>query len=209
MDPDVNPMIVAKDQFFSLAMMSARQHELSKSTQTNARYSFFQARYAIYHGLKLLGIEPGDHVLVPSYICRAAVDPILASSVDVGFYAVSDQCSADLVDLERSISTRTKALIIVHYFGFPQPLREIRRLCDIHGIALIEDCAHVLCGETDGEPMGTIGDAAVFSWRKFFPVYDGSELVMNRPRQFRRIPRTKESALFTLKAAANTLDARL
>jgi perosamine synthetase len=207
MHPDVAPMIVAKDQFFSLALMSARQ--LSKSTQTDARYSFFQARYAIYHSLKLLGIEPGDQVLVPSYICRAAIDPILASSVDVAFYAVDDQCSANLADLKRSISPRTKALMIVHYFGFPQPLREIRHLCDIHGIALIEDCAHVLCGEADGEPMGSIGDAAVFSWRKFFPVYDGGELVMNRPRQFRRIPRTKESALFTLKAAANTLDARL
>jgi hypothetical protein len=57
--------------------------------------------------------------------------------------------------------------------------------------------------------MGSIGDAAVFSWRKFLPTYDGGELVMNRPAQTSRIPWKKESALFTLKVAANTLDAML
>jgi dTDP-4-amino-4,6-dideoxygalactose transaminase len=99
--------------------------------------------------------------------------------------------------------------MIVHYFGFPQPLREIRRLCEIHGMALIEDCAHVLCGKSEGEAMGSIGDAAVFSWRKFLPIYDGGDLVMNKPGTVPRIRWRKETSLFTLKVAANTLDASL
>src|SRR5215467_9471433 len=98
MQPELNSMIIAKDQFFSLAMMSPRQLELPDSTGASARYRFFQARYAIYHCLKVLQIDPGDRVLVPSYICRAAIDPILASGVGVDFYAVDGQCSGNLAE---------------------------------------------------------------------------------------------------------------
>jgi len=156
-----------------------------------------------------MGIERGSRVLVPSYICCAAVDPLLAYGVDVDFYAVNRDCSIDLPDLERRITPTTRAVIVVHYFGFPQPLRKIKLLCDSHRITLIEDCAHVLTGENEGEPVGTAGDAAVFSWRKFLPIYDGAELVINRPGHSGRIEWAKESSIFTMKVAANMLDASL
>jgi perosamine synthetase len=209
MNIDVNPTIVARDQFLSWTMMSARQSDWIKSTKGVSRYSFFQARNAIYHSLDLLGIERGSHILVPSYICRAAIDPLIASGLDVGFYQVTRDCAVDRRDLEAKITGSTRAVLIVHYFGFPQPVRRLKRLCDTHGLALIEDCAHVLSGEVEGEAMGTVGDAAVFSWRKFLPVYDGAELVINRSGR-RKEPRwTKESPLFTLKVAANMMEASL
>jgi dTDP-4-amino-4,6-dideoxygalactose transaminase len=202
-------MIVAKDQFLSWTMMSARPTDRARQENAAARYSFFQARNAIYHSLSLLGIEQGSHILAPSYICRAAIDPLVAYGIDVGFYAVKTDCSIDLADLERRITPRTQAILIVHYFGFPQLVHQLRKLCDKHRLALIEDCAHILSGEVEGKPMGAVGDAAVFSWRKFLPLYDGAELVMNRPGQPAEIKRTKENALFTLKVAANMLDASL
>src|SRR5262245_13756795 len=132
-------MILAKDQFFSWAMLSRRRATWPDTAEGRVTYSFFQARYAIYHCMKLLGIGPGDHVLAPSYICRAAIDPVFATGAEVAFYAVDRECSSNLKELERSITSQTKAVMIVHYFGFPQPLREIRRLCEIHDMALIED----------------------------------------------------------------------
>jgi dTDP-4-amino-4,6-dideoxygalactose transaminase len=209
MDQEVSSMIVARDQFLSWKMISARQSDWTDSTSAAARYSFFQARNAIYHSLNLLDIEPGSHVLAPSYICRAAIDPLIAYGVDVGFYAVTRDCSIDLRDLEARITPRTEAVLIVHYFGFPQPLHHLRRLCNTHGLALIEDCAHVLSGEVEGKPLGTVGDAAVFSWRKFLPIYDGAELVMNRRARQAGVHLAKEDGLFTLKVAANMLDASL
>jgi hypothetical protein len=63
-------------------------------------------------------------------------------------------------------------------------------------MVLIEDCAHVLCGESEGEPIGTIGDAAVFSWRKFLPLYDGADLVLNRPDRLQKgRPAERETAI--------------
>src|SRR6267378_1678894 len=127
MDQEVSSMLVARDQFLSWNMLSARQSDWTESTSAAARYSFFQARNAIYHSLGLLGIEPGARVLAPSYICRAAIDPLIAYGVNVDFYAVKRDCSIDVRDLVARITPRTEAVIIVHYFGFPQPINQLRR----------------------------------------------------------------------------------
>jgi len=70
---------------------------------------------------------------------------------------------------------------VAHYFGFPQPLSELRALCDATHIALIEDCAHAFFGAVDGRPVGTWGDVAIASATKFFPVVDGGCLVGRDP----------------------------
>src|SRR5207253_6511826 len=135
MDRDVNSMIVARDQFLSWRMISARQTDRAIARSTAARYAFFQARNAIYHSLSLLGIEPGSRVLAPSYICRASIDPLIAYGTDVDFYKVRADCSIDLKDLEARITPSTQAILIVHYFGFPQAMSRLRKLCDAHGLA--------------------------------------------------------------------------
>jgi dTDP-4-amino-4,6-dideoxygalactose transaminase len=188
-------------------MFSARPLTTGRSNVSPSRYSFFWARNAIYHSLKLLNIQKAARVLVPAYICRAAVDPFIAYGLDVDFYSVKRDCRADLLDLEARITRETKAVLFVHYFGFPQQIRHVREVCDRYQLALIEDCAHVLCGEVDGRSIGTFGDAAVFSWRKFLPVFDGAELVMNRQiDQMVNIELAEESALFTLKVALNLVE---
>src|SRR5437879_7768032 len=98
-------------------------------------------------------MQPGDRVLAPSYICRAAIDPLIAYGLNVDFYPIRRDCSIDLADLRNRISPTTQAVMIVHYFGFPQPLGELRKLCDRYGLLLIEDCAHVLSGEVEGTPL--------------------------------------------------------
>jgi len=115
-------------------------------------------------------------VLVPAYICASAVEPIEAFGAKVVFYEVGRDCLPDVSDLEAKIDDRTRAVLAVHYFGFPCGIRQIRKICDRHGLSLIEDCAHVLRGEDGGQPLGTFGEASVFSWRKFLPLYDGGEL---------------------------------
>jgi perosamine synthetase len=203
-------MIVAKDQFWSWAMISFRQWEPSALPSVQApRYSFFLARNAIYHGLRLLEIPQGAEILVPAYLCRAAIDPLLAYGAEVGFYSVKRDCEPDLADIERRITPRTKAILSAHYFGFPQPIKQIRELCDDYNLALLEDCAHVLCGEVEGAALGAFGDIAVFSWRKFLPTYDGAELVVNSARQVVGIDWARESSLFTLKVGVNMMEGGL
>jgi dTDP-4-amino-4,6-dideoxygalactose transaminase len=167
---------------------------------------FFLARNALYHCLRALEFRPGDQVLVPSFICSAAVDPLFNFGADVVFCQNRPDCAMDLNDLEAKVTARTRAVLAVHYFGFPESINAIRRICDDKGLALIEDCAHVLLGQHAGRHLGSFGDASVYSLRKFFPVYDGACLILNRTLKELAIQRSNEPFLFTLKVAKTLFD---
>jgi len=182
---------------------------LADIPRTSRRYLFFWARNAIYHSLGALGVVPGDGVLVPAYICNSAVEPIEAFGAKAVFYEVGRDCLPDVSDLEAKIDDRTRAVLAVHYFGFPSGIRQIRKICDRRRLSLIEDCAHVLRGEDGGQPLGTFGEASVFSWRKFLPLYDGGELVLNRWEHELTVDWQSEHFLFTIRVAKNLLERAL
>lgn len=197
-----------REQVFDWNALALGNHHRDQAFPFGAckRYLFLWARNAIFHGLTALEISPGDRVLVPAYLCAAAVEPILAHGAQVDFYNVRRDCRVDLPDLESRVGPKTRALLVVHYFGFPQDIQQIKQLCSRFGLALVEDCAHVLNGEFEGRPLGSFGDIGIFSWHKFLSVYDGGELVINRAGRDLRVNWTPESSLFTLKVAKNLLD---
>lgn len=169
---------------------------------------FFWARNAIYHALGALKISRNAHVLLPAYICKTAVEPFVAYGTEVEFYGIDRNCQPDLAEIESKIGPRTEAVLAVHYFGFPQEIRAFREICDRHNLALIEDCAHVLRRKTPEIALGAYGDASVFSWRKFVPVYDGGDLSLGKSHSFPQINWQKESQAFTLKVT-NSLANRM
>jgi dTDP-4-amino-4,6-dideoxygalactose transaminase len=169
-------------------------------------HNFLWARNAIYHSLRVAKLSPGDEVLVPAYICKVVPEAILAFGAKVIFYRVDRKCCPDFTDLEGRIGARTRGLIAVHYFGFAQPIKRLREFCLRHNLYLIEDCAHVLQSEAEGQPLGSFGDVSVFSLRKFFPIYDGGELILNRADAELNIDWSRESSLFTLKVGKDILD---
>jgi perosamine synthetase len=168
--------------------------------------ALFSGRSAIYHGARLLGIRPGDRILVPAYHCSALVEPFLRHGAAVDFYRIGRACEPDIADIRRRLTGKTRGLVTIHYFGFPQPIVELRALCDEHGLALVEDCAHVLTGAAAGRPLGGFGDVSVFSWRKFLPVHDGGHLVVNRPRAGERMPALGMPGVLRLRVWKDTVD---
>jgi dTDP-4-amino-4,6-dideoxygalactose transaminase len=140
-----------------------------------------RARTAIQHLPELLRIVPGDEVLMPSYNCGTEVDPLLHNGLSVVLYRVDRSSQIDVADLQSRVTGRTKAVYVTHYFGFPQPLTELKEFCRERGLHLIEDCALSLFSSDDTTKLGTVGDAAVFSFPKSLPVPDGGALVVNNP----------------------------
>ncbi len=177
------------------------------------------ARNAIFHCLGLPGIEPGQTVLVPAYYCAAFVEPILAYGAHVVFYKVGLDCMPDLADVAMKVDERTRAIVAVHYFGFPVPIEALLTLCEARQLFLIEDCAHVLIDRAAGSTLGSHGHISVFSFRKFLPLQDGACLVINadlgaatvrlRPEGWRQSARTMKNLVEKLCADSDGATARV
>jgi len=137
-------------------------------------------RAAIALALRAIGCRAGDHVLVPTYHCPTMVAPIAALSAVPVFFPIDDEGRARLDWLPDEAWQGVKAAIVPHYFGVPREMASVRDLCDAHGVALIEDCAHAFFGRAQGRPIGSWGDFAIGSLTKFFPVTEGGCLVSAR-----------------------------
>ncbi|SRR5579884_960342 len=204
----MRPFLVPKDPLLRLSHLLPARHRNTLSALFHQRQTeyVFWGRNAIYFAIRTLEIEPGDTVLAPAYLCAAAVEPILQCGVTVKFYNLLPDCTPDFEDLEAKVDGTSKAVVLVHYFGFPQPLKRWTSFCHAHRLLLIEDCAHVLPGQGVLPTLGRTGDVSIFSLRKFLPLYDGGQLIVNNPRFKAVIPRKPPSWLFGLKVAKNVID---
>ena len=116
---------------------------------------------ALALALRALGVGEGDEVAIPSYVCSSLVHAVRfvgASPLVVDVDPETGNLDPD--DLGRRLGGRTKAVILVHMFGFPADLEEVGRF----GIPVIEDCAMALGARYRGRPVGGFGRASVFSF---------------------------------------------
>jgi dTDP-4-amino-4,6-dideoxygalactose transaminase len=144
------------------------------------RLDVMSGRMALAHALKHMGAGPGTKILLPAYHCTAMVEPVVWCGATPAFYRTHADLTADLDDLACKVDASTRALIVIHYFGFPQDLGALRAFSDAHDLRLIEDCAHAFFGEVSGRPLGSVGDYAIASWWKFFPMLEGGCLTSHR-----------------------------
>lgn len=142
----------------------------------NKRY-VTSARVAIALALQRVGVGRGDLVLVPAYHCLSMIEPIVFTGAEPRFFPLTPTLEVPLATLESYDLSRVRAIVVTHYFGFPQAMRAIGAFARRHRIAIVEDCAHAVFGMADGRPIGSWGDYAAVSLMKFFPVYDGGCLV--------------------------------
>jgi perosamine synthetase len=158
---------------------------------------FASGRAALLAGLRALGVGADDEVLLPAYLCESVVTPVEAMGARPVFYPTSRSLGVDMGAVEAAIGPRTRAVVVIHYFGFPGPVRELRDVCTRRGVALIEDCAHALYSRDGDRPLGTVGDAAIFSPWKSLPLPDGGLLVLNRHDLQASVPPVRPPALKT------------
>jgi perosamine synthetase len=148
---------------------------------SRASYYTHKGRTAIRRACDLLGLCPGDEMLVPSYNCGSEIDALLNSGCSIGIYRIDRAAAVDMHDLEVKLTDKTKAIYVTHYFGFSPDIVKIRQLCDETGLFLIEDCALSLLSSHDSRKLGTFGEVAILSFPKTLPVPDGGALIINDP----------------------------
>jgi len=115
--------------------------------------------------LKSLGIGAGDEVIVPDLSFIATGNAVLMSGARPVF-ADSDAENLCLspADLERCLTTRTRAIMPVHLYGHPADMTAIRAFADRHGLAVVEDAAEAHGASIDGRSVGNLGTCGVFSF---------------------------------------------
>ncbi|MDH5189962.1 MAG: aminotransferase class I/II-fold pyridoxal phosphate-dependent enzyme [Gammaproteobacteria bacterium] len=118
--------------------------------------------------MALLGLEigTGDEVIVPGWAFAAAANMVIACGATPVFVDVNENTwllNPDKVN--ECISSKTKAIIVVHTFGNVCDMTRLREISDKHGIVLIEDCAESLFSKINGKLSGTLGDIACYSFQ--------------------------------------------
>jgi dTDP-4-amino-4,6-dideoxygalactose transaminase len=139
---------------------------------------------ALHMALHIADIGPGDEVILPgltfiadlNVIKAVGATPVVADSKSFTDWNISPS------DVARKITSQTKALIIVHYAGYPCEMQEIKALCREKNLLLIEDVAHAVGADYQGQKCGTFGDIACFSFfsNKNLSVGEGGMFVTSK-----------------------------
>ena len=119
---------------------------------------------ALRVALASLGISKGDEVITQSFTFVATVEAIIESRAQPVIAEIDKTLNMNPADLEKKISKKTKAIIIVHMLGVPAKLKEIKDIADKNNIPLIEDTAWGCGGFYNDIPLGTYGDIGTFSF---------------------------------------------
>ncbi len=145
----------------------------------------------LHLALILLALKDDDEVLISGLsfvaalnvtrLCRAI--PVLVDSKSYQNWNISTK------DIIKKITPRTKALILVHYAGYPCDMDEITDLCLKNNIVLIEDTAHAVGAKYNGRQCGTFGDIGCFSFftNKNLSVGEGGMIVTKDPELHEKI----------------------
>jgi len=167
------------------------------------------ARSALMIGLHSMRLQRGDEILVPAYHCPVLIYPIVEQGLKPVYYRIKDDCSIDIDDLHSRITLRTRAIVAIHYFGYPTDLCEVKTLCDKHDCYLVEDCAHAFFGHWPDQPIGSKGDISIGSLYKFFSTVDGGGIIFNNDQLWHAKDQQSHAPLFAqLKSFLNTLETR-
>jgi dTDP-4-amino-4,6-dideoxygalactose transaminase len=132
----------------------------------------------------LLDIKPGDEVIIPDFTFVSTVNAFVLRGAKPIFLDVrADTLNLDESKLEAAITSRTKAIIPVHYAGVGCELDSIMDIAKRHKIAVVEDNAHGLFGKYKGKYLGTFGVLATQSFHetKNFTSGEGGALLINDP----------------------------
>src|SRR5579859_725682 len=145
--------------------------------------------HALEMAALLLNIQPGDEVIFPSFTFVSTVNAFVLRGAQPIFADIrADTLNIDPAHIERLISSRTRAIVVVHYAGIGCDMDTILDLANRHNIAVVEDNAHGLFARYRGKYLGTFGCMATQSFHetKNFTCGEGGALLINDPTLIER-----------------------
>lgn len=171
----------------------------------------FDVRYAVavtnctdslHLACMLCGLGHGDEVLCPSLTFAASVNCIRYVGATPVFCDIvgPEHLNINPEEIEKKITRRTKAIVVVHMAGFPAKMDEIMAVAHRHNLKVIEDACHGPLSEYKGRKLGTIGDVASFSFfsNKNISTGEGGMLITNNEEFARRARLLRSHGMTTM-----------
>ncbi len=140
--------------------------------------------HALEMAALLLGLKPGDEIILPSFTFVSTANAFVLRGAKPAFADIRpDTLNLDESRLERLLSSRTRAVVPVHYAGVACEMNPILDFARRHGLAVVEDNAHGLFGKYRGRYLGTFGQLAALSFHetKNISCGEGGALLVNDP----------------------------
>lgn len=195
-----HPVITAEDETAVLKVLRSGQlssHPVTSELENDYR-EMFAARRALAHcngtaallaSFFALNLQPGDEVIVPSATFWASVVPMLwMGAIPVFAESETERLGLDPKDVERKITGRTRAIVVVHLFGMPSKMTKLLEIAGRYNLKIVEDASHAHGAVWRGRKCGTLGDVSVFSLQtnKLAPAGEGGMLLTNDDEIYER-----------------------
>jgi dTDP-4-amino-4,6-dideoxygalactose transaminase len=157
---------------------------------------------SLHLALLAVGCGPGDEVIVPSLNFVAAANAIVHTGAEPVFCDIvgPEELNLDPADVEAAVGPRTKAVVVLHYAGFPCAMDAITEIAERHGLAVVEDAAHAPGASVRGRMCGTLGRVGCFSFfsNKNLPVGEGGMIVTGDEELAERLRLLRSHGMTTL-----------
>jgi perosamine synthetase len=144
---------------------------------------------ALQLALRLANVQIGDEVISSPMTCTATNVPIMAMGAKIVWADIDPMTgNIDPLDVERKITNKTKAIMAVHWGGYPCEIEELNRIGRQYRLKIIEDAAHAFGASYQGQPIGTHSDFVCFSFQaiKHLTTVDGGALVCRDTDSYKR-----------------------
>jgi aminotransferase EvaB len=136
------------------ARLSGARHAISVGSGTDA----------LFLSLKALGVDKGDEVITTPYTFYATIGAIVTAGATPVFVDAGDDFNIDASQIESKITSRTKAIMPVHWSGKPCAMSVIEGIAQKHGLAVVSDACHAIKASYNDRPVGALGTLACFSF---------------------------------------------
>jgi len=165
-------------------------YQFIQKLKSDETFFFYQGRVALFALLKAMGIGEGDEVIQQVFTCFHVPTPIAYLGARPVYVDIDPRTfNIDPDKIEEKITAKTKAIIVQHTFGIPAEMDSILDIARRHNLWVIEDSCHALGSRYRGQEVGTLGDAAFYSFGWFKPVVlgAGGAAVVNNPDLRRKV----------------------
>lgn len=163
------------------------EHEIAKKFGAKYGLAVTSGTSALIVALQALKIGPGDEVICPGYTFIASMSSIITAGAVPVLAEIDESLTLDPKDIERHISKKTKAIMVVHMLGNPAAMDEIAAIAKKHNLLLIEDSAQAFGAKYKGKYVGLTGDIGTYSFNVFKTINagDGGLILTNNEETFK------------------------